>query len=200
MHRALPGGALLLIFLVAIALSGGCVALYTVSEVADPPPNAPGGDARAGLPLFPPGLPDSMPVPTPSATTGPAAAGGDGEPFVPAPSNLPPDVEEMGPTTGAPTTPLTVYPSEPPAAPITWVPTASVTVYPSEPLAAPITWVPTASVTVYPSEPPAAPITRVPTAPVTLSPSTPGQTLAIDDGLPGRDEAYHPIVTPLSPV
>ncbi len=173
MHRALPGGALLLVLLLATALSGGCVALYTISEVADPPPHAPGGDARAGLPLFPPGIPVSEPAPAPSVTPGPER-GGDGEPFVPAPSTSVPVVEPQPPSTWSPTGPITAAPSEPPS---TWSPTGPITVPPSE---APSTW--------------------SPTAPITAPPSASNQTLAVDDGLPGRDEVYHPIVTPLPPV
>ena len=182
MHRALPGGTILLVLLVATALSGGCVALYTVSEAADPPQNAPGGDARAGLPLFPPGIPVSTPVPAPSVTPGPEP-GGDGEPFVPVSSYEAP--------------PVTAPPSEPPAVPLTRAPTALITAPPSDPPAAPLTRAPTAPITAPPSEPPAVPLTWAPTTPIPLP--TMAGTLPVDDGLPGRDEVYHPVVTPLPP-
>ncbi len=174
MHRALPGGAILLVLLVATALSGGCVALYTVSEAADPPPNLPGGDARSGLPLFPPGIPVSTPVPAQSLAPGPER-GGDGEPFVPIPS-----YEAL---------PVTAPPSEAPAVPLTWAPTTPNTVPPS---------MPDRTLAVHDGLPGRD---EVPTAVTTpIPPPTMAETLPVDDGLPGRDEVYHPVVTPLAPV
>lgn len=150
MHRALPGGALLLGLLILTALSGGCVALYTLSEAADPPPSGP--DSQVGLPLFPPG--GSIPSPTPGPEPiemeklPPWASDSDGAPFVSSPGE--PPVTETPPS-------WTWAPTETPSAPAGTIPS------PSE--SAPhLTLTPT-------GEPP------------------------VDDGRPGRDEIYHPIVT-----
>ena len=101
MHRALPGSVLLLGLLIAAVSSGGCVALYTLSEAADPPPSGPGGDPRAGLPLFPPEASAPTPDSTPIATGTPPSWASDGAPYVPSPSE-PPTVTET-PWTWTPT-------------------------------------------------------------------------------------------------
>ncbi|HOT94731.1 MAG TPA: hypothetical protein PK089_06040 [Methanoregulaceae archaeon] len=116
MLRALPAGALLLVLLFAAALSGGCVALYTVSEAIDPPPQMPGGDPRAGLPLFPPGIPVPTPVPAPDGTAPQVVTRGPTAP----PSEPPPG-------TTVPAGPLTVPSSGTPADPATQSSTAPTT-------------------------------------------------------------------------
>ena len=155
MHRALPGDTLLLGLLILMALSGGCVALYTLSEAADPPPSGP--DSRIGLPLFPPG--GSMPSPIPSP--GPIAT-----------ETLPPWVSESD---GAP------YVPPPDGSPVAQTPP-------------PWTWAPaeTQSATVG--------VTPSPSEPAPLPTSMPTGELLVDDGMPGRDEIYHPIVTAMPPL